>query len=179
MSRSDQPQAGDIIPGLAGQIKNLAREQQLALLKDLLKNNVTDALLRVIGKMPAEQQQALASRLQQATREPAITEETEISLRGYSRKSCMLAVRYTVAGRDFESFMLDISPAGAFIETDADVLEGQPIHLDFSLPHIPNRVTLNGVILWKGTLGIGVKFTDPTPEQLKRISAYVETREAL
>ena len=179
MAPSDPHEAGNLNPDLAEQIKALTADQQLSLLKDLLKDNITGTLLHIVEKLPAEQQQLLASRLQAETAEPAILQETEIALRGYSRKSCMLQVRYMVGGKNFDSFMLDISPAGAFIETDKAVEQGQPIHLEFSLPPGPEPVTLNGVILWKGMLGMGVKFTDPAPEQLKRISDFMQTGQGI
>ncbi len=179
MTRSDPQQVRSVNPELAAQIKRLRPEQLLALLKFLPQDNVTAALLRVVAELPAEQQQALASRLQGKSVEPAAPQETEISLRGYPRKSCMLKVHYSVAGRDFDSFMLDISPAGAFIETDEAVEQGQPIHLEFSLPPSPEPIALKGVILWKGMLGMGVKFTDPSPEQTNRITAFMEAEESL
>jgi Tfp pilus assembly protein PilZ len=179
MTPSNPHETGNVDPELAEQIKALTADQQLALLKDLLKNNITGTLLRIVEELPAEQQQIVASRLQARTAEPAILQETEIALRGYSRKSCMLQVRYMVGGENFDSFMLDISPAGAFIETDKAVAQGQAIHLEFSLPPDPEPVTLNGVILWKGMLGMGVKFTDPAPEQLKRISDFMQTGQGI
>ena len=179
MVLSDPHEADNMTPGLAEQIKSLATDQQLALLQDLLKDDVTAVLLRIVGELPAEQQQILANRLQDKTTEPAAPQETEIALRGYSRKSCMLPVRYVVDEKNFDSFMLDISPAGAFIETDKDIGQGQSIQLEFSLPPSPEPVTLNGVILWKGMLGMGVKFSDPAPEQSKRISDFMQTGEGL
>ena len=100
-------------------------------------------------------------------------EETEIALRGHTRKSCMLNIDYEVGGRDYEGFMLDISPAGAFIETGEPFSSGRDIKLSFTLPNNPSQLTINGEILWKGMLGIGVKFIDLAPDHKEQINAFM------
>jgi Tfp pilus assembly protein PilZ len=158
---------------LAETIKNLPEDQQLILLKQLLKGNLTSTLFRLIGTMSDNQQSTLLDQLQQLPLKSVSLEETEIALRGHTRKSCMLNIDYTVEDRNFEGFMLDISPAGAFIETGEAFTAGQPIQLSFSLPNSPGRLKINGEILWKGMLGIGVKFNDITPQQIDLISAFM------
>jgi Tfp pilus assembly protein PilZ len=158
---------------LAETIKNLPEDQQLILLKQLLKGNLTSTLFRMIGTMSDEQQSALLEQLQELPLKSVSLEETEIALRGHTRKSCMLNIDYTVEERNFEGFMLDISTAGAFIETAEPFTAGQPIRLTFSLPNRPGQLNINGEILWKGMLGMGVKFTDLTPNQIEQISAFI------
>ena len=102
---------------LAETIKNLPEDQQLILLKQLLKGNLTSTLFRLIGTMSDDRQSTLLEQLQDLPLKSVSLEETEIALRGHTRKSCMLNIDYTVEDRKFEGFMLDISPAGAFIET--------------------------------------------------------------
>jgi Tfp pilus assembly protein PilZ len=158
---------------LAETIKNLPEDQQLILLKQLLKGNLTSTLFRLIGTMSDAQQSTLLEQLQELPLKSVSLEETEIALRGHTRKSCMLSIDYTVEDRNFEGFMLDISPAGAFIETAEPFTAGQPIHLSFSLPNSPGRLNIKGEILWKGMLGMGVKFSDITPKQIDLISAFM------
>ena len=158
---------------LAETIKNLPEDQQLILLKQLLKGNLTSTLFRLIGSMSDDQQSSLLEQLQELPLKSLSLEETEIALRGHTRKSCMLNIDYTVEDRNFEGFMLDISPAGAFIETGEPFTAGQPIRLSFSLPNSPGRLNITGEILWKGMLGIGVKFNDMTSKQIDLISAFM------
>ena len=158
---------------LAETIKNLPEDQQLILLKQLLKGNLTSTLFRLIGSMSDDQQSSLLEQLQELPLKSLSLEETEIALRGHTRKSCMLNIDYTVEDRNFEGFMLDISPAGAFIETGEPFSAGQPIRLSFSLPNSPGRLNITGEILWKGMLGIGVKFNDMTSKQIDLISAFM------
>jgi Tfp pilus assembly protein PilZ len=89
----------------------------------------------------------------------------------------MLSIDYKVEDRNYEGFMLDISPAGAFIETGEPFTAGQAIILSFSLPNRPGQLKISGEILWKGMLGIGVKFNVLTEDQIDQISAFMEDEE--
>jgi len=162
---------------LAETIKNLPEDQQFILLKQLLKGNLTSTLFRLIGTMSDQQQSTLLEQLQELPLKSVSLEETEIALRGHTRKSCMLNIDYTVEGRNYEGFMLDISSAGAFIETGEPFSAGQPIRLSFSLPNSPARLNINGEILWKGILGMGVKFGDITPQQIDLINTFIQEEE--
>ena len=162
---------------LAEMVKNLPEDQQLILLKQLLKSNLTPTLYRLIGKMTGYQQSALLEQLQEQPLKSISLEETEIALRGHNRKSCMLSVEYKVEGHNYEGFMLDISPAGAFIETGEPFTAGQQIDLSFSLPNSPRQLKIIGEILWKGMLGIGVNFDDIAHELSELINAFMEEEE--
>jgi Tfp pilus assembly protein PilZ len=82
-----------------------------------------------------------------------------------------------VEQRNYEGFILDISPAGAFIETSEHFTAGQPISMSFSLPNSPGQLNIDGEILWKGMLGMGVKFNDMIPQQAELISAFMHEEE--
>jgi len=159
---------------LAKKIKELPEERQLVLLKQLLKGDIVSTLFKLIGEMSEEQQALLLEQLQADTDKVVALEETEIALRDHNRKSCMLNISYVVEGKNFESFMLDISPAGAFIETNEAFSAGQPINLSFTLPNPPGQLKISGEILWKGMLGMGVKFIDLSDDQEAAITAFIE-----
>jgi Tfp pilus assembly protein PilZ len=178
MASADPPSESNTINfKLAELIKNLPEEHQLILIKQLLEGNLTPTLYRLIGKMTGNQQAALLKQLQDNPLQSLSLEETEIALRGHIRKSCMLSIDYRVEDRNFEGFMLDISPAGAFIETGEPFTAGQQIYLSFSLPNNPGQLQLEGEILWKGMLGIGVKFNDLNDNQAELISTYMAEEE--
>ena len=162
---------------LAEMIKNLPEKQQLILIKQLLEGNLTPTLYRLIGKMTENQQAALLEKLQNHPLQSINLEETEIALRDHTRKSCMLSIDYRVENRNFEGFMLDISPAGAFIETGEPFSAGQQIDLSFSMPNSPGQLQLIGEILWKGMLGIGVRFKDLNRDQTELIRAFIAEEE--
>lgn len=159
---------------LAKKIKELSEERQLVLLKQLLKGDVVGTLFKLIGEMSEQQQSLLLEQLQESSDKVVALEETEIALRDHNRKSCMLNIFYTVEDQNFESFMLDISPAGAFIETNEVFSAGQQINLSFTLPNPPQQLEISGEILWKGMLGMGVKFNDLSDDQIAAINAFIE-----
>jgi Tfp pilus assembly protein PilZ len=162
---------------LAKKIKELPEERQLILLNQLLKGDIVGTLFKLIGDMSEEQQALLLDQLQEGSGKVISLEETEIALRDHNRKSCMLSLTYTVEDQNFESFMLDISPAGAFIETNEAFFAGQQIKLSLVLPNLPQKLNIAGEILWKGMLGIGVKFNDLLPDQIAAIAAFIEEEE--
>ncbi len=164
---------------LAKAIKELPEERQFILLKQLLKGDIVGTLFKLIGDMSEDRQSDLLKHLREGSTPLTSREETEIALRGHNRKSCMLRVSYTVAGRAFESFLLDISPAGAFIETGETFSAGQPIQLTFSIPGVPQPITITGEILWKGILGMGVGFKDVSLGHSNMITAFMEAKEEL
>lgn len=162
---------------LAKKIKELPEDRQMVLLKQLLEGDIIGLLFKLIGEMPAEQQTRLLEQLQESSDKLISLEETEIALRDYNRKSCMLTISFTVEDQSFESFMLDISPAGAFIETNEAFFAGQQIDLSFALPSPAGQLNITGEILWKGMLGMGVKFNDLTDEQVAAITAFIDEEE--
>ena len=162
-----------INPRLVEKIKDLPEEQQWILLQQLVKDNPMATLLGLISKMSDDEQSTLLERLQEQPINAVIPVETEIALRGHSRKSCMISTDYVVEGRNFEGFMLDISPAGAFIETGEAFTAGHQIQLAFSLPNHPGQLTITGEILWNGKLGIGLKFKELSRKQIDLIEAFM------
>jgi Tfp pilus assembly protein PilZ len=178
MTDATQPPNHDAINlMLAKKIKELPEDRQVVLLKQLLKGDIVGLLFKLIGEMSEEQQALLLEQLQESSERMVSLEETEIALRDYNRKSCMLNITFTVEDQNFESFMLDISPAGAFIETKETVFAGQQIKLSFTLPNLPQQLSITGEILWKGMLGMGVKFNDLSDEQIAAISSYIDEGE--
>lgn len=169
---SDQP----INPELVEAIKNLPEERQINLLGQLLEGQMTATLLGLIRKMSDDEQLILLQKLQAQPELSPNHEETEIALRRHSRKSCMINIDYMVGGRNFEGFMLDISPTGAFLETGEAFTAGQQIQLAFSLPNTPGQMNIAGEILWKGKLGIGLQFKDLSRQQMGLITAFVEQK---
>ena len=177
MTVNHLPSAGNTItPRLAEKIKALTEERQWNLLQQLLKGDLLTTLLGLISKMSDDEQSALFYRLQDQPINSVNPEETEIALRGHSRKSCMISTDYEIGSRNFEGFMLDINPAGAFIETSDAITEGQQIQLAFTLPNNPGRLTLTGEILWNSKLGIGIRFKELSRKQIDLITAFMDEK---
>jgi len=177
MAVDHMPPAGNNINSrLATQIKELSADRQWILLQQLVDGNIVATLQGLINNMSDDEQLTLLERLQAQPNNPANPEETEIALRRYSRKSCMISIDYVVENRNFEGFMLDINPAGAFIETSDAFTEGQQIQLAFTLPNNPGRLTLTGEILWNSKLGIGIGFKELSRKQMDLITAFMDEK---
>jgi len=175
MTEVTQPPNHDTINlMLAKKIKELPEKRQLVLLKQLLKGDMVSTLFKLTGELSKEQQDLLLEQLQERPDEVTSLEETEIALRNHHRKSCMLNLTYGVENRSLDGFMLDISPSGAFIETSEAFSAGQQIRLSFALPNFPQQLNIAGEILWKGMLGIGVKFNNLSPDQITAIATFIE-----
>ena len=166
---------GDAIHSkLAEKISGLSEDRQWTLLQQLIEGNLAAVLHELISKMSHDEQLDILAQLQTQPINSDNPEETEIALRSHSRKSCMISTDYVVEGHNFEGFMLDISPAGAFIETSETFTAGQQIRLSFALPDFHQQLNISGEILWKGILGIGVKFNGLSPDQITAIESFIE-----
>jgi len=49
--------------------------------------------------------------------------------------------------------------------------------LFFALPNLPQQLDITGEILWKGMLGMGVKFNNLSEEQVTAITEFIEAEE--
>ena len=177
MAVDQMPSPGNTINSkLATKIKALPSDQQWILLQQLLDGNIFATLQGLINNMSDDEQLALLEQLQAHPSNSVNPEETEIALRRYSRKSCMISTDYVIESRNFEGFMLDINPAGAFIETNGAFTEGQQIQLAFTLPNNPGRLTLTGEILWNSKLGIGIRFKELSRKQIDLIAAFMDEK---
>ena len=166
----------EIDPNLAEIVRGMPEKRQWRLLTQLLRGNVTPTLIGLIREMSADEQSMLLQQLEEQPMISSNSDETEIALRRHSRKSCMINADYTVDGRNFEGFMLDISPTGAFIETGEAFAAGQQIQLTFSLPNSAEHLSVSGEILWKGKLGMGLQFKDLSRQQMDLLAAFMEER---
>jgi Tfp pilus assembly protein PilZ len=150
-------------------IGNTPQEQLLHVLKQLLGDSFTKRLFRMILELSDDQQRLLLQRL-----EGMRLEDGKIEKRGHARKACLISVAYAVGNRDYQSFILDISAFGVFIENRSFLSVGQEIQMRFTIPDNPVPFQLSGEIVWSGIQGIGVKFKYLTPHQLDIIRSFAE-----
>ena len=91
MAVDHTPPGNTINSRLATKIKELSADRQWMLLQQLLDGNILATLQGLISKMSDDEQLALLERLQAQSNISANPQETEIALRRYSRKSCMIS----------------------------------------------------------------------------------------
>ena len=160
-------------------VNGLSEDQQLILLKQLLKNSITNHLFKLIIDMSDYQQHILLEELEKLPVDemPVRTvslDENEVSMRGYTRKACLINVDFSFQNSSLKGHILDISPVGVFIETVESLPVGENIKVTFSLPNHPKPLALTCNIAWIGQNGIGVKFNKLTKHHEKIIKSFVE-----
>jgi Tfp pilus assembly protein PilZ len=162
-------------------INDLSLEKQFILYKQLVKDNVTTELLKLIIDMSEDEKVQLLEKLGETPYddEPIRTvnlDDNESFMRGNSRKICLIAVKCKVEDRSFKSYIIDISSVGVFIESNDRFPIGQKIRMALKLPNYHEAFQLKGRIARSGSRGIGVKFYDLTPTQEDLIQKFIENR---
>jgi hypothetical protein len=151
-------------------VNQVSEDRVLIILKELLKEKFSDHIFKLVIDLPDAQQKALLSQLEK-TAHPASKDDR----RKYSRKACLMPVNYSVGGRPFQGYILDISLHGAFIETSDYFFSGQEIIMTFSVPHYQKPLTVTGEIAWSSQNGMGIKFSQLTPHQHQMIKTFSDT----
>jgi len=119
----------NVIARLFKLMNTVSEDRLLLILKDLLQDNFTNHIFKLVIDMTDEQQMLLLDALQKKTSKGENKDK-----RGYSRKSCLIPLDYKVNGRRFNGYILDISAFGVFIETSDYFFGGQEILMVFSVP---------------------------------------------
>ncbi len=156
-----------IIARLFELINHISEDQFILILKDLLKEQFSAQLFKLVIDMSDEHQAALLKHLQ--TKVDTIISEDR---RRYTRKPCLIPLTYIVQGRQFDGYILDISDHGVFIETSNAFFSSQEIIMTFSAPSYQKPLTITGEIVWSSQNGIGVKFSQLNAHQHKAITEF-------
>jgi len=173
MTKTDTPSGKyPIVARLFELMNTISEDQLLLILKQLLKDKLSTHIFKLVIDMPDEQQAALLQKLEETARSIPGKDR-----RGHLRKACLMPVDYSVQGRQFKGYMLDISTKGAFIETNDYYFSGQEIIMKFSVPHYQKPLSISGEIIWSSQNGIGIKFMQLTSHQIDVIKAFSENTE--
>jgi hypothetical protein len=133
--------------------------------------NVREQIVKLIDRMPQNMQLKLL-RFLESKLPRRIKGNLVLEKRGDLRRHCLINVEYTIGGRKFGGFILDISAFGVFIESDEPFNVGKDIRLVFYLPRQDEPFDIRGNIVWSGTQGFGVKFNRLSPEQRRQIKSF-------
>lgn len=163
-----------VIARLFELMKNVSEDRLLLILKNLLRDNFTTHIFKLVIDMTDQQQALLLDALEKKT--PG---DDKRDRRGHSRKPCLIPIEYKVNGRTFKGYILDISAFGVFIETSDYFFGGQEIIMSFAVPNYQKPLKLAGEIVWSSQQGIGVKFTHLTQHQLDAIKYFSENQESV
>jgi Tfp pilus assembly protein PilZ len=183
MTASD-PTVGkfDITARLFNLVSDMPKDQQLILLKRLVGERVAAHLCKLIVDMTEEQQLTLLEQMGECPQVelPVKTvniEESDASMRENLRKPCLINASYSVQDRKFQSYILDISIGGVFIETDTKFPIGKELLLKFSLPDHPQSFSFKGKIAWNNAKGFGLKFENISVLQGESLDSFIAQKE--
>ena len=173
------PEMHTIIPRLFGLINELSEDQQVTLLRQLIRGEAKRHLFKAIIDMSEAEQLELLKRIENtpSLELPVKTvslDDAEISMRGHRRKRCLLNVTYTVEEKVYRDYILDISNLGLFIETEESFTVGMDMSLTFKLPNYNQPLKLDANIAWIGHRGIGVKLKNLSSYQKEIIQSYLQ-----
>ncbi len=168
--RSKESTRYEIISRIYFLLEKLTEEQKLILLQQLLRDDTVDFIFKLIVDLSDNQRLVLMKQLEEIT-----TRAADADKRKYTRKDCLINARISIANRISNCFILDISPYGAFVDSN-EGLPGQSSKLMFSLPHNRDRIILSGEVVWSDTQGSGIKFNRLTPKQLEDIQLFTHNK---
>ena len=159
----------EIIARLYYLINNLSDEQQKGLFKQFLNGSMPGFLLKAAIDMSSEQRFIFMRHLEEMQPRAAQSER-----RADARKDCLINVHFKIRGHKFNSYILDISKSGAFVETNSTLSTGLKMLLKFSSPEDRQPLDLIGEIVWSDSRGVGVKFLHLTGDQIRILESFTE-----
>ena len=162
-------------------IDALSQEKQFILYKQLVKDNIDAELFKLIIDMSEEERTQLLMQLGVVSDEyePLQTvdlDADESFMRENPRKLCLLAVKCRIEDHSFKSYIIDISKLGAFIESNDRYPVDQKILMAFKLPNYHEAFQIKGRIARSGPRGLGVKFSNLSPDQEAAIPKFIESK---
>jgi Tfp pilus assembly protein PilZ len=162
----------EIVARLYYLINNLSEKQQSDLFKQFRNGSTANFLLKTAIDMSKEQRFIFMKHLEEMQPE---TEKKD--RRKQARKDCLINVNFKIQGQKFNSYILDISSSGAFIETSESFAGGLKMLLDFSSPENRKPLNLIGEIIWADPRGVGIKFHHLTKDQAQILKSFTEKTE--
>ena len=133
---------------------------------------MVDYLFKLAIELSDHQQLVLMKQLEQIT-----SKSSGYDRRKFVRKDCLINANIHVADRDLTCFILDISPYGAYIDTDDGIVVGQSSKLMFSSPNTREQLVFSGKIVWCNNQGAGIKFNHSNPKQIDIIRSFTDNKQ--
>ena len=116
---SQESRRHEVVAKLYYLLDKLTEEQKLTLLKLLLRDKMVDYLFKLVIDLPDNQRLVLMKQLEQIT-----SKSSDYDRRKYIRKDCLINANISVVNRILTGFILDISPHGAYLDTDDGIVVG-------------------------------------------------------
>ena len=159
----------EIVARLFCLLNKLSEKQQFDLLKQFLNGSTASFLFKKTIDMSPEQRFIFMKHLEEMQ-----PEKEKADRRAHARKDCLINVHFKIRGQKFNSYILDISSTGAFIENNESFSSGLKMLLNFSSPEDRKPLDLIGEIVWSDARGSGVKFHHLTKDQTRILKSFSE-----
>ena len=163
-----------ILPRLFEKISSLSENQQISLLKSIHAGRLSPLLFKLIIDLSQGKMIQLLDQLREMAGDEVPQFTIDLDERNTPRKPCTIDVDLATPDQQFRHVILDISIAGAFIETDDPLTTGQALSLNFSFPGSDKVSEIHGEIVRRDPKGVGVKFSNLNPLQRQQIKAIVD-----
>jgi hypothetical protein len=152
----------------------LSEERQWQIFRQLHNEKLPNALFKLIVDLPMAQRLVLLEQLEQSEKngEPSPAER-----RRHPRKDCLVMAEVEVGGRCTRSYLLDISPQGACIESLPPRAEGEALILSFRLPNSRSPMRVNAEVVWSNGQAAGVVFKGISRPNGESLRAFAEEKE--
>jgi hypothetical protein len=177
--RPQDPEAGrvhsyNVLARMFTLIASLPEERQWQIFRQLHNEKLPNSLFKLIVDMPVTQRLLLMEQLEPSEKDggPSGAER-----RRHPRKDCLIMAEVEAGGRCTRSYLLDISPQGAFIESLQPLAEGEPVTLSFRLPNSSSPVRVNAEVVWSNGQAAGVVFKGISRPHGEALRAFAEERE--
>ena len=155
-------------------IASLSEERQWQIFKQLHNEKLPNALFKLIVDLPMTQRLLLLEQLEQSEKN---AEASPAERRRHPRKDCLIMAEVEAGGRRTRSYLLDISPQGAFIESLQPLAEGAPASLLFRLPNFSSPMSVNADVVWSNGQAAGVVFKGISRSHREALRAFAEEKE--
>jgi Tfp pilus assembly protein PilZ len=152
----------------------LPEERQWQIFRQLHNEKLPNALFKLIVDMPLTQRLLLLEQLEQSEKNG---ESSSAERRRHPRKDCLVMAEVEAGGRSTRSYLLDISPQGAFIESLQQLAAGEPVTLSFRLPNSSRPVRVNADVVWSNGQAAGVVFKGLGRPHGEALRAFAEEKE--
>ena len=93
--------------------------------------------------------------------------------RANNRKACRAPIYYATSDRVYTGHIENISPTGLFIKSEKPLPAGEEILMTFNIKGSDKPLKVRGEIAHASDEGLGVKFKDLSPDQLKMLENIV------
>ena len=89
--------------------------------------------------------------------------------RSSARKICRISVRYFYCGRIFNSFIVNISRNGCFIEAQKQFSVGEKILMEIQLGGDDESIRIKGEVANANRMGMGIEFEEVSGDMSEKL----------